>query len=391
MLILPRLICCDEAGFTGDRMLDPDQPYFSYASHDLDLIEAEAVLAGARHRNPVQMPELKAARLLRTERGRDLVRDVLEQVEGRYITQIIDKRLSLMAKLFEYIYEPVLQSNNILFYRNNFNKFVANFLYFALYEEPLEGLAAEFEAFMRSLDPTRAPTLLGSAPGSATIALVEPLLRFARGYNVAIARETRGLRSGKWVLDLSTTALFSHLTTWGERHEIIEVVCDNSKPLRAMSGFYDCMINRPDRVDNYLLGRRQRLTWNMSKPVEFKSSAEHLGVQLADLIAGVVAAAPHAREQPEIRELAEMIWPSLLQESIMPDFDVLDLDGDEAPVNWVVLEELAVRADIGADPLEGMALFYQAARESLPHFRAISQNFVQPCYDAIPWMIARPL
>jgi len=45
-------------------MLDPDQPYFNYASHDLDLIEAEAVLAGARHRTPVQMPELKAARLL---------------------------------------------------------------------------------------------------------------------------------------------------------------------------------------------------------------------------------------------------------------------------------------------------------------------------------------
>jgi hypothetical protein len=72
MLILPKLICCDEAGFTGDRMLDPHQPYFSYASHDLDLKEAEAVLARARHRYPVQMPELKATRLLKTERGRDL-------------------------------------------------------------------------------------------------------------------------------------------------------------------------------------------------------------------------------------------------------------------------------------------------------------------------------
>ena len=378
MLILPKLICCDEAGFTGDRMLDPHQPHFSYASHDLDLKEVEAVLARSRHRFPVQMPELKATRLLKTERGRDLLHDVLEQVEGRYIASIIDKRLSLMAKLFEYIYEPVLQSNNLIFYRNNFHKFVANFLYFALYNEPhnepLEGLAAEFEAFIRSLDPARAPTLLGSAPGSVTIALVEPLIRFARGYNVAIARETRGLQSGKWILDLSSTALFSHLTAWGERHEIIEVVCDDSKPLRAQSGFFDCMINRPDRVDHYLLGPRRRLTWNMSKPVEFVSSTRHRGVQLADLVAGVVAIAPHSAEHPEIRELTEIVGPHLLEESIMPDYEVLDLDGDEAPVNWLVLEELACRADVGADPLEGISLFYQAARESLPHFRAISSR-----------------
>ena len=102
------------------------------------------------------MPELKATRLLKTERGRDLLHDVLEQVEGRYIASIIDKRLSLMAKLFEYIYEPALQSNNLIFYRNNFHKFVANFLYFGLYNEPLEGLAGEFEAFISSLDPARA-------------------------------------------------------------------------------------------------------------------------------------------------------------------------------------------------------------------------------------------
>jgi hypothetical protein len=112
----------------------------------------------------------------------------------------------------------------------------------------------------------------------------------------------------------------------------------------------------------------------MSTPIEFESSAKHMGVQLADLIAGVVSVVPHAGDQPEILELAEMVFPSILPESIMPDFDVLDLDGDEAPVNWLVLEELAVRADRGADPLEGMALFYQVARESLPHFRGYQQS-----------------
>ncbi len=228
LLLRPQLICCDEAGFTGDHLLDPDQRYFAYASHDLGLAEANALLSGVRSRNRrVQMPELKASRLLKTDYGRAFLRDVLEHIEDRYIITLFDKRLSLMSKFFEYIYEPVLQSNNLLFYRNNFHRFITNFLYLSLFDEPLQGLAAEFEAFIRTLDPTRAPVLLGSAQRSEESPLIGQILRFARGYNVAIARETQHLRSGKWILDLSTTALFSHLTTWGERYEIIEVVCDD--------------------------------------------------------------------------------------------------------------------------------------------------------------------
>ncbi|WP_439373145.1 hypothetical protein [Bradyrhizobium sp. DASA03120] len=42
VVALPRLISCDEAGFTGNNLLDPDQPMFSYASHDLTLAEADS-------------------------------------------------------------------------------------------------------------------------------------------------------------------------------------------------------------------------------------------------------------------------------------------------------------------------------------------------------------
>lgn len=45
-------------------------------------------------------------------------------------------------------------------------------------------------------------------------------------------------------------------------------------------------------------------------------------------------------------------WPSW--PLILPDFDIIDLAGDEAPVNMLVLEELADRADRGMDPLLGI-------------------------------------
>jgi hypothetical protein len=46
----------------------------------------------------------------------------------------------------------------------------------------------------------------------------------------------------------------------------------------------------------------------------------------------------------------------------------LALDGP--PVNWFILEELAYRADIGADPLLGMEAVHTFARATLPQFRA---------------------
>ncbi|HEX8167048.1 MAG TPA: DUF3800 domain-containing protein [Beijerinckiaceae bacterium] len=354
--VLPRLISCDEAGFTGNDMLNPEQPHFSYASHDLELTEAQELIRRVRATYRIQMPELKSSKLLKTNYGRALLSDVLDQMHGRYITSIYHKRLSLTCKLFEYIYEPVLQHNNALFYKNNLHRFVAMYLYILVIDRPIEDLAREFEAFMRSLDPTDAPTLFGSG-GPDADPLVGQILRFARGYNVVIAQETRALQrtgdTGKWVLDLTVSAIFSHLAAWGERYPLIEVVCDDSKPLLALADTFNVMINRPDRAHMALFGKRRPITWNMSQPIAFASSSTHAGIQIADLIAGVTAAAPFAESRPELQELAAKVAVHLHDDCIMPDFDVLDLEGDQAPVNWLVLEALASRADAGEDPLDG--------------------------------------
>jgi hypothetical protein len=382
-LVLPRLISCDEAGFTGNDMLKSGQPHFAYASHDLALDEATDLLREARRAFPVQMPELKAALLLKSARGRKLLEFVLSRVQGRYITTLYEKKLSLACKLFEYIYEPVLQSNNMLFYTNNLHRFVAMYLYIQLVGAPVRKLADEFERFMRSLDPSDAPTLLGSSPSEAPDPMIGQILRFARGYNVLIAAETRRLNrsgEGKWILDLTTTAIFSHLAAWGERHDLIEVVCDDSKPLLALGDAFDVMINRPERVRLDAFGKRRAITWNMAKPLAFASSASHPGVELADLLAGVAAAVPRSAGEPALQPLAEHVLPHMHEDCILPDFGVLDLSGKEAPVNWLVLEELASRADAGDDPLLGMEEVYAIAKLHLPSFHAAlsSKNISSP-------------
>ncbi len=297
-----------------------------------------------------------------------MISDVLDAMQGRYMATLYDKRLSLACKLFEYLYEPVLQENNALFYRHNLHRFVAMFFFMLMQDKSIRLLAQEFEAFMRSLDPTDAPTLFGAAAGPNP--MIGQILRFVRGYNVTIARETRDLErigSDNWIFDLTASAIVSHLVAWGQRHPLLEVVCDESRPLKTMDGLFNVMVNCPDVAHIEIFGKRRALTWNMSKPVAFASSREHAGIQLADLIAGVTAALPGADEK--LANFGEQIEPHLHEECIFPDFAVLDLKGDEAPVNWLVLEELASRADRGDDPLEGMDAFYELGKASLPDFR----------------------
>ncbi len=102
----------------------------------------------------------------------------------------------------------------------------------------------------------------------------------------------------------------------------------------------------------------------------FASSAGHAGLQLADLLAGCAAAAPHARDDEALRPIAARVGMHLHEDCIMPDMDVIDLNSDAAAVNFFILEGLAQRADEGGDPLAMMDLMYELARETAPLFRS---------------------
>ncbi|WP_448203437.1 DUF3800 domain-containing protein [Azospirillum sp. sgz302134] len=372
-LYSPSLICCDEAGFTGNDLTNPDQPYFSYASVNLEIDEAEILLAELRARHKIQMPELKARKLIKKPNGRAFIDDVLKRIDGRYICTLYNKKLCLAGKVFEYIYEPVIQENNMLFYKNNLHRFVAMYLYIQMIDKPIEDLAKEFESFMRSLDPHEAPTLFGVHEDKAHDQLIGQMLRFARGYNLTIVQEARSLSqskdTGKWILDLTTSAINSHLAYWGERHPVIQVTCDESKPLLALADIFNVMVNRSERVYMDALGKRRAITWNMSRPIEFASSASHACIQIADLVAGTTAAIPGANSDNGLMPLAEKIFEHMNEDCILPDPDVIDFSGDEALVNWIVLEELACRADNGRNPIDGMEEFYNTVKRSLPKFR----------------------
>lgn len=104
-------VACDEAGHTGPNLLQKDQRMFAFSSVATSDAEAFEIIRKARADHPVQMPELKATRLLGSERGRQLISALLAAIDGRYVVTVNDKLLALCGWFFEYIYEPVYQDN----------------------------------------------------------------------------------------------------------------------------------------------------------------------------------------------------------------------------------------------------------------------------------------
>lgn len=366
---LARLISCDEAGFTGPRMLDDDQPVFAYTAIDLTPEDAAAIVAAMRQKYGVQAPELKAQGLRRRDSWSEIALDIARQCEGRALIMVCDKRLNLGGKAFEYLFEPVLQANNTLFYRHNLHRFVMHGLHAALYKtgEPPHQIAEEMQAFMRSFKPEDAPKLFAASQASDESSVVlNCVLRFARGYAATIAAESRSLQpdqslTGKWTLDLTTTALFSlTLQGFGLRYPSIELLCDDSKPLKDMAHIFDTWVGRTDRPD-ITDGRRETpIGMNLAGPMRFGSSVEHPTIQIADVLSGASADFIKRKGDPEFAAFGPWLERHLHENHLLPDAEVIDTSQLEPRVNLAVLRELARRADLGADPLAGMDEFYAA-------------------------------
>lgn len=369
------LISCDEAGHTGPDLLHPEQRYFAFGSVSISDEEAWEIIQKVRRDHPVQMPELKASKLMRSPRGRSIVSDIVAAVDGRFAVNVYDKLLALCGWIFEYIYEPVYQHDPRLLYQKNLHRFVAMFswLWFNETGGDADEAIRQFQKYMRSRDEADAPLLFGKIPGETnefgSEYPFELVLRFARGYKDIIVADNANIESatpdnGRWVLDLSASALWSHLNHWGQSGDSLRVHCDVSKPLQAIVDHFtgdeaDAGIRRAR-----IMGYTDPLGWRLVDPVTFVDSRNHPAIQLADMIAGAAVTGLVTGIPEGFDGVMESIQRHMLRDTILPDFDIIDLKQRSSAVNYLVLYDLALRAERKADPYTNLAEMYHAAEVS---------------------------
>ena len=336
------ILACDEAGHTGPDLLAKDQRYFAFASVNISDDEAWALIADARKAYPVQMPELKASKLMGSNQGRRIVSLIAQEVEGRFAVNAHDKLLALCGWMFEYIFEPVYQDNPRIFYQKDFHRFIAMFCYLWFSDQSSEAAKAlaQFQAYMRSKDIGEAPILFRFSGGQA-IGQPHPfelIRRLATGHSEMIARDNAKIErltsdKGTWTLDLSASGLWSHLNHWGKLKQPITVLCDDSKPLRAIAGDLagvglDAAIERAKALFGH-----QDLGWEFEKPLEFVDSRAHPSVQVADILASTAVYCYSYGLPKGMEATGEILDAGMLRDSIFPDFERVDLEREEVMVH----------------------------------------------------------
>lgn len=368
-------IACDESGHTGPDLLQRHQRYFAYASVAISDAEAFDIIQKARTLHPVQMPELKGQALMSSGRGRKLIATLLSEAEDRYIVNVHDKLLALCGWLFEYIYEPVYQDNPKLLYRKNLHRFVAMYTWLWMTDNESQARLTieQFQAYMRSREPSDAPLLFDNPrpPLSDDVSEhpFESILRFAYGYrDIIIADNSRLDKAlpdgGRWTLDLSTSALWSHLNYWGTKGKPLSVRCDASKPLQANINNFWGDDNNPGIHRARQYHDLERFGWRLLEPIAFGDSRNHPAIQLADVIAGTIVYIFSNESPPETQEIMEMLQSHMYAHSILPDLDVVDPATQPAAVNAFILYDMAKRAERRSDPYENLEKMYRMAELS---------------------------
>jgi hypothetical protein len=110
---MPVLIFCDEFGNTGGRLLDPEQPVLVYAFMILQaeaLADVEKRLELMLRESAAARSELKSAKLLRSERGCDRYAEIgrwLSELGVRVCLSIVEKRYQACSLIRDTYLDPL--------------------------------------------------------------------------------------------------------------------------------------------------------------------------------------------------------------------------------------------------------------------------------------------
>jgi hypothetical protein len=237
--------------------------------------------------------------MLNSSPGRKAAELIFEKVVDRSITVVADKQFALAGKLYEYIFDPVVEGNAAL-YEVGFHKCVTNLLYsqFTSSNPSTIELLQGFQKAVRTRDFSAFVVALKHGQrGTESSELADKIGKFCAEQQHLIAEEFTPSGNevvDKWGLELSSTCVTGLLRLWAERDIEIHLVLDESKPLFAWSEAikeHFPVKPGPQEPGRYLefQGERHRMNFVLAEPIRFASSKITPGLQLADVMAAFIA------------------------------------------------------------------------------------------------------
>jgi hypothetical protein len=372
-------IFCDEAGITGNNLLDPEQRHFAFASVNIAEAMAEELVAQIIQDHRLQGDELKGSQLVKGVHGQRAIDALITACIDHVHLSFYNKKYAIACEFYNHTFGEVFAENNGLFFALDFNRFIANSMYLGLVTENPLALAAvtDFQSLMRQKSGGVPDQIFSLSNAEFSANLFETIILFCRLNNEKLRAAVDPLLNdpsgSKWLLDLSYTALFNHLTHWSQHYDSLDVYCDKSTPLEEQLTDLDEWIGRQDRIDVTVGTVQAQIGFNLLRRVQFAESHDCAGVQLADVFASALCYAVNHPSDRYSRNLMERLSPVTSQYSLAPDLEEIDIRELKPFVNSSLLWQLVERSCRGQDLerfYEEIADFVIACRKHFPEYRA---------------------
>jgi hypothetical protein len=290
----------DEAGNTGENLLDAAQPIYALAAVRVDD-EARRAITAALART--QMTELKFQRLRTSSAGRRIILKLLDEVElrpGAAAVMVAHKPWMLAAKLVDELIEPRMLATGIqmAWYATGAAKRMADALFELapgalgdLYPE----LQAAFVVLLRDYSEENAAAFLATLR-RARIMCADPQMHELLSVMIDTPAEIRDEFPTRGdALDPGLTSLHCQAGLWSTLlAETFEIVHDDSNTVRRWARDLEEITGgertgKPARPQTLVVGEIEMHLPTMLHRISFVTSEHDKRVQLTDVLAGSAA------------------------------------------------------------------------------------------------------
>jgi hypothetical protein len=296
-LIWPQ-IAMDEAGNSGENLLDRSQPVHALVGVNVDLATAEPAISAALNRT--QMGELKFAQLRRSGRGRRNILallDHLKLVENQAAAYVTDKEWMLAAKLVDELVEPrmLAAGTQMDWYLSGNARAMAEVLYERgrpVLRGVYDDLAAAFVPMVRDYDRERGQaflTALRRARLAAHATDVHAVLAAMIDTESELAAE---FETRSDALDPHLPALWWQAGHWSQRFDQFEILHDESN---TAAGWTDALAmaarhsSAREASRTVAFGHLRIDLPAGVRDIRFRRSDADARIQVADILAGATA------------------------------------------------------------------------------------------------------
>lgn len=374
MYMNERILYFDESGYTGEHLLSNQQMTFAYGSVNILEEDAKKFVEYIIAKYKIQNNELKTVKLIRREKGRKAILEILEFIKDKSLISIHNKKFALCAYFFEYIIEPLISEKNSIFYRLNFHYYIANVLHISYIckDEYIIKLMQLFENLIRKKDKKYIQDII-SLPSlfdesHKTYDFTTKLVSFIEIFQDEIFENIAELPD--WTVDLSITSLNALFSTWGEDGKRMIAYCDFSKPINEQQEIFSNMIGNEKIIYSPFIvdenANRIPITYNL-KEINLVDSKEFYGIQLADVLSSSAAYSfVQFQETNEfIEKLRELLSTRIVYGSVFPNYDYMNLNSKSVRLNACIFEELIDRAKQKRGLINDIEGYIQRAKENL--------------------------